>query len=871
MTFSTQMQQALSLTGHCYRGYLKLTSCAGSVIYFRSHPDVATPVADTSTAQIATGSLSSNSQTIDFNSSATTIGGVNFRVLDFDDTFKRWLASLSTCSITGATVQYFAGAEGVEYQSYHCVFTYLITGLAFKNKGYNFTGSDPTRLGKTEVFNEECLNSTGVIYANDYTGPRENNDFVGEDGITYRLDSDISIQDQGITPGLPQFGEINIVQDDPEGWSPESGIYQGDEACYIKVDDEIMQVRRAFSVYFPSEFDNTSGTTRAAFRIVKYTIHERGSFGTPVTLPADNGVVFSDDTSVCKVSVISGPAAWTLYAVMTGKDIETGATILSDGNHAAIDDRWINTDTFLMANNPTLWRDNLQFINREGVDAKQFWESQILQWIEAYFLIDCDGRMNLTPRSSAIDRDTGRLIERSDIIRMDDITEDLNVFTAYYIAWDKNPCEDEYLQGVAVSLSPDYIKEQCLIANNDTQQFDGLRSSFNTAVQVRNRMCQRLGNQSTPLWRSGLTMCLAFADILPGDKLRVVNDQVSDYHSPTLTLDRVFEVSSVNTNFSSGTVTVGIVARSKRIDLQSYSRCLQETSQPCATDQAEGRSLLQLTNVTAGNVIELPAGDYYIPNDFTLDGEIRLTTPGTLGIVIDGVFNFNGLITTVGLGQPGLQPSSTPVFGQTFNSNVGFGNNQAQGGITAVCGDVLCNRSRQLGNVCIGNNQSAIVLDGFTDLLSIDLTGNGGCAGGPMWLQGQTSFVNPTGLGQIALGGAGGNGGGGLYIGAQGFNIGASAVINTSGNDGIEGSIEDIENSDRRTSGTFASGSGAGGNSGRVVLVQDGGSIGTVGVTDAFMNSRRGITPNVSLAGLNGNTNNDRLENFIQVTKINCT
>lgn len=172
---------------------------------------------------------------------------------------------------------------------------------------------------------------------------------------------------------------------------------------------------------------------------------------------------------------------------------------------------------------------------------------------------------------------------------------------------------------------------------------------------------------------------------------------------------------------------------------------------------------------------------------------------------------------------------------------------------------MACRCTKRNGNRCIGtNSQRTVVVNTFDDLSALELRGNGGCGG--------TGSNADTGTGRLS-GGDGGNGGGGLWISASGYDFG-SLTLDTSGDDGQAGEASTITGG--RGTTTVRGGSGAGGNSGRIVLVYDG-TLSTVGSVD-FVVSQRGRTLN-SLSGCSGNagdSNVNRRETPLVITAHNC-
>lgn len=166
------------------------------------------------------------------------------------------------------------------------------------------------------------------------------------------------------------------------------------------------------------------------------------------------------------------------------------------------------------------------------------------------------------------------------------------------------------------------------------------------------------------------------------------------------------------------------------------------------------------------------------------------------------------------------------------------------------------------GNTCVGINAPRLTINSISDLNDIELRGNGGCGG--------ANAFDDSPNRNHQQGGDGGAGGGGLWIVSHGFDI-ENLEIDTSGLDGERGRSEQMNdpiNGSIRAGG----GSGAGGNAGRIVLVQDGG-VATIGNARGFIVSRRGETPNNQngCVGEAGDSNTNRDEIRLDVVRLNCT
>lgn len=684
MPFSSAMQAAVTRINKCLRVYLKLTTCDGQELYIRSHRDIATPAGLTSEAEIA--QIDGSSQRVDFETSDTTIGTFSFRILDFDYAFTKWLKELQKCSLGGARVAIYIGYEGVQCDAYYCAGTYLITGMKNKYKGYDFSAKDTQSLGNNDLFLEQCFGQFGDLYQTGSTLPT--GDQANErQGFIARYQDEI-LEDGSYGelwfPGDAnnRFTFINASEDDPALNSPLNS-----NTGYIKKDCEIMKVQWIGGQELDGTgavLDNVGNVTVAATQglsVNQYRIIERGAFGSKICEADNDGKVVSDGEKFCVAPYIAGSAKWVLYAIMTGLDYNNPDAdfILPNNNrtafaHAQIPPELIDKDCLEQ------FTGDLEFICPPEYKAKAFWQEQILRWLDAYFLIDCEGKMCLTPHELPDLSSADRYIDRRDIIRCTALEEDLDVTTMLFVSWDYDPCDESFKGTTGIALEAEVMS--CFPRKQDICQFIGVRSTIDNGQSIINRMCNRTQRNGTPKWRTTMTLCIEHADLMPGQKIKVRNGVQLDYMGEDLFLDRVFEISSKRIEWTRGTVDLELIAPTKEpVDLE---QCYQ-FREPCGANHCRGREDLAIYVpgyvVPAGTTTQIPAGDYCVRGDLVIDGTLKQNTPGTLNILATGTITVNGKIDTVGMGETGHQPGS----GTADRTSEYYGRNQGQGSRWGLC------------------------------------------------------------------------------------------------------------------------------------------------------------------------------------------
>ena len=896
--FSPAMQEAVTQNHFCYRAYIVLTSCLGEKLYIESHEDVGTPPEQTSSALLSR--VGGRSQGVDARESVTTIGATQFQIIDFDAQLTEWLSRLRECHLGGATIQYFVGEESVPFGEYHCVSTTVIQDLDTKFKRYTFNTDDTTRIGRKDIFDEVCAPSFGSLFEFDFTGgilPVNASGARGIENARTIYTSPVDPADDGVAGlELPDdvgyFGLLSTLQQD-EPFQILAGRYNEPPGIFVKTDNcEILELAPAvgqiIAEAIPEEVDSRGRVIQeagAASTGFAYPIIGRAQLGTQIP-DSSRGESITDGSAICQALTLKGPVPFVLYALMTGKHIETGEDVLPTGSHAAVDPDFIDLSCMGIDENgnrhPTvaseLWKQELDFRCPAMVDAKAFWEEQVLSYVNHYLRVDCNGRWCLTPlpRIGEFNEET-RSVNHDDIIRIEPLRERYDFPTGISYGFDKDPCSDSFNNGVLFTLNDDTTA--CVEPNIIVRRYEGVRSSLDSVQRVRSKACRTLFEYSQPQWTTEIELCLRYADIQQGDSIRVTSSLVFDYHGTTVTLDRPFHVGRTNIDWLQGTVRLSLSTPTKPVTLDQLAQC-DRVGNPCASAAmyTEGRTQLPVGGDVVTGALRVPAGNYYHDGNLRIEGSIEQTTRGTLNIAVNGIVSGSGQINTSGagkMGQPGFE-AATP---QNITDLSAYGSNRSQGGVQVRCTDALIElpisfgdlfedqcrcRIRYEGSTCTGAELAPIVANSPADLLDLNLWGSGGCGGGGITLSADSRTRN------LGLGGTGGDGGGGLILVAHAVDGSDGLTLDTSGLQG------ELGQGRRFTSGNSidaAGGSGAGGNAGRILIALDGVAVNTIPPLEEFVVSNRGLTP-VTLAqcvGEEGNSNVSRNAlDAVNVITLDC-
>ena len=879
MPFSPAIQAAVTKVNKCLRAYLKLTTCDGEELYIKSHDDVATPKDLTSDAGIF--EIGSTSQKVNFSSSTTTTGSFSFRILDFDKNFSRWMRGLKQCTMSGSTVSIHIGYEEVAICDYYCAGTYIINNVSTKHKGYTFNARDAQSLGNNDLFNERCYKHFGSLYQESIP-PTEDRDFDERESVIYRFEDQL--------PDDQIWGELYLlsnerlcfdyaIEDIPSKGFTDLGFFDRiseepkKDIGFLKSGCEIFLVAYAGTWNRDAIFDDPltdDNEFRSALCGHRYTILQRAVYNSEYLTADDDQKVINDGDEFCIATILDGPANWILNAIMTGNDLDGNEVLNNENNnslsHAGIDQKFVDLECLEGFDDPLL------FVCPPTYKAKAFWQEQILRWLDAYFLVSCEGKLCLTQRERPEDSKVSRVINQNDIIRCGRLNQNTNVVTSLFIAWDYDACNENFLSTTGTFISAEETK--CLQKREEECKFIGVETTAYNYQLITQKMCRQLYRDGIPRWETDLTLCIEFADVRPGEEVQLENGLTLDYLGDNLTLNRAFEVSGVTADWRRGTVNIELSTPIKpNVGSFDLANCFR-ARQPCGTAHCVGRvelnTVIGTNNIAPGQIIDVPAGNYCVTGDLVVAGTLRQSTTGTLNIVATGLISVpaGGKIDTSGMGEPGHT-------GLTSNSRSAFyGVNQGQGGISGNCGTDFCRcNDSTVGYRCAGRTYRPFDINSNIQTTGIQLAGAGGCNGRESTWRGP--FGNdedrPTLRGTLA-GGAGGNGGGGLVLSATSYNLSAGC-IDTSGNDGSTGESQTISASDvEDESLTIHAGAGSGGNAGRVLIISDGPVPASIGTTN-FVQSFRGLTPHIKTGCHSrhlGSSNVNRQENILQVTQLAC-
>ena len=605
---------------------------------------------------------------------------------------------------------------------------------------------------------------------------------------------------------------------------------------------------------------------RVSESVYVYRVLERGFLNTQVEpVDPDNGQIFSDGDSFCAAPIIEGRVPEIIWAVLTGYIYDEREFFAKVNPYFRNEDGepWpgysglVNADlldhsSFSIEALPEIWSlPELQFVCPSPDQLNEFVELELMRWSGHFLREEPNGTRTLQPLPRAGAQATKLTINHDNAFQIDQITVDWERPTGLFLAWDKNPCADNFLSGTGIS-NETAVADRCGERSSDYCAFSGVQTSSSSGPVVRNHMREFLSYISVP--RGGLItqVCMSAAlRLRVGDTITLDTDRLKDPLSKTPgRFRRNLGVSEIRYDCSEGQARIRLEGALK----DPYPITDWELAgEPCSSAEEfmEGRIPLPLGN---GQTIKLEAGQhYYHIGDLTLNVPIELSGRGTLGLAVYGTLRLGPNFTLDGTGyglageaghnqiDPPAQVarlgmgSSTGGTGYRALYNTGAGEGEggegnnnssaSDGGVFKGAGTVTLDNESTVSYQCITRlaGESQVVgrelnfgtPNSPSDLLNYELAGNGGAGGARAELidiarGGGTRFIQ---------GADGGDGGMGLYILTNYIEIDDNVQIILDGDRG--GKLREAFGPNTRTA--FVSPQGAGGNAGRFLLVLNGG------------------------------------------------
>ena len=745
---------------------------ASNKVYFTSHKDI--PGLVGSVVQGCVRDLSSVSQKLDPINAVSSIGNINFTLVDKGGAVTEWFHAQDDFGrgLRGKTVRLYSGFRTLVWSDFRLEQTQVVSqSVTFTGTEYKVQCADVQRILRKDIFEpaKTKLASNFLAGATTMTVYDTSEFELNPHGPSY---SDAP----GTLASPVKVGYLKIKYDN--GW-------------------EIVRYTGKTATTF-------TGITRGVFntREVDHVID-----GTP---SAENGI------DVEEFIYLELPAPKLLYALQTGVLLGQpgGSNTLPARWHCAVPTTF--SDSAQYSGIGDAWykaSDDTGFIVRfDGLgktDGKAFMEKEVCLLMGAFMPINGAGQLGLKLMQRVLSSSNYvAQVTPDDIIDAGDSLYSLSdVFNEFDIQWGyaQRPDKTEYFRR---NILVDAVSK----AKHGTStpmalKFKGLQASRHTdsnVIQMFNGVRDR--HAGPPIKRK-LKLLPSRNNFEVGDTIRVTLPGIRDYTSAN-DHDRTYEVQGVSIDQSSQQVSVDLfgstMEASAVADLQS-GNVLPDAfynSAGSALANVSGGNLTADTTVNGGT--SLAATIRYVLGGLTIPAGTTLTLTGNVQLRVRGYLDIRGTLRISGgyaAGQPGILGSTRGDGGVTAENRL-----RAGFAFISTEGPVVTGKYQTIPSYPVEFNGSTIT--GLPD----DLRGSGGAPGG--------DYVDSGG--GVHAGAAGGAGGGGALIISRGGDINpVTGKIDVSGSAGSPGGYFPNETGKIDVS----SGSGAGGAPGGVLWLIDGNAL----------------------------------------------
>jgi hypothetical protein len=766
-------------------------------------------------------SISSTSQKISPDKALSTIGSIKFSILDEGFTALQYTKFEAGDGLNGRRVRVYAGYAGLDWSDYQLVQTQVVSqSITYMDGVYSITCSDIQRFTKKKIFEPVETALSASITADQDTIPLFD---ASNLETVYQLPS---AEGKTLLRGMQQSGDYPELD----------GV--------DKIGLIILEKGDEFEVAL---WTDSSGNTLTGVI--------RGLFGTtPLAITVDGGASSQDAPKVTEYVYLEGPAVKVAYAMTTGAWYGHAGEYLPDHWHCGISTDYVASSSYVNIG-VDLWDltdDDKGFpivIRNPGEqEAKKFIEEQIFYLLGVFPRIRVTGELGLK-RLSYISAGGGysRLLNTDNIESYNNLREDLKVVrNSFALKWNWDERRELYSRTSVLidSNSIDRHQQQ----PTKVVKLRTLSSSRHSDKLIREHFNNLRVRYANPPYRLSLKLTPDQNDLEVGDVVRVNLEHIQDKYSNT-TLDRNFEVQSVQINWTDGTVSVQLFATTSRASdilpdetetvssaFVSYEGTeINATNFPSNVSSSGGTTTISGDITLSGHTDATNAAAvYYCTEDLIVGASATVTVTQNVQIRVDGFLQVNGKIDGKGQGLAGgVAETSINTLNANYSGTAALpsqcqglsavGTTVSQRGLWTVTGfwnssDSYVDSLPEIdGTTIIGDESVApaltIAANGELSGLPSELRGSSGSAGRMSYQYTRTrSRHNEANSGQWiyvtsspshASSGSGGNGGAGLAVFSAGMSIGASGEVDLSGADGVSGNVEPNLN--------LAAGAGGGG------------------------------------------------------------
>lgn len=764
------------------------TKAVPDYVYFTSHADITIPGAVVYPNTVR--DLASYSQKLNPIEARSEIGSASFDLVDLNGDVSALLKAKLAAGkgIRKKFAEIFTGFGGLDWADFRLEQTQVVSQkVAYDDGRYKISCQDIQREARKDICTPAKTRLAGNVPA------------VARNGAGEAITASINVYDTtAFKPNWhgPSYSLTSATLP--------AGTLASPRGVYV------------FKIKYQDGWEICVATGKTA---TSFTNVYRGMFGTAIVAhEIDGDADPQNGPEIEEIIYLELPVLKAIYALLTGKLLGQPHTLdaasgtykdeLPPEWHLGIPEEFVDKDAFLSAglalkeDLTDLYKsaDDTGFIvrfdNIAKGDGKKFIEKELSLLAGVMLRVAANGQYTLK-RMTGVLTDTAYVdvLDQTNIVSYSDLTQDLDaVHNQFVIDWSylEFPEAKQYFRSDTLNdLESQSVHGESKPLPLAFKGLHGARHTENTLKTTFNALRDR---HSGPPLRLTLELLPSKNNLEVGDIVRVRLPQIRDYTGNTTTLDRSFEVQSVQIDQSSQKIKVELFGSSRKAAPITYSAAYVLPNGWYSTGaQLWPQPVSGGITTASANV---PAGVYYYPGDLTINHPF--TFNGTVQLRVMGTLTLNAL----GDGRGRSGATGAAFFGTTEpTGSVLWYLKSGKRKVTSTRGTVYKGQTDTLPQLNIENRGGELYG------LPTALNGSKGAQGGEgvSHVTGNPYYTTP--------GGAGGNGGAGLCLVVRNMVFGAGGRIDTSGTDGANGAPQ---------STVVYSGSGAGGAPGAVLVLFDG-------------------------------------------------
>jgi len=545
------------------------------------------------------GNISSTSQKLDPIKALSTIGTINFDVVDYNENITARIKQEydSYNGLRERTVRVYVGEEGLDWDDYILVTTQIINKVSLEGGMYSFDCADVQRTIRKEIFDPELTNllynmdaeqtAFNVYDTSDFQTlvhgasysvlPNETVGYVEVDKeiIAWRnkLETAISVTSSGISfsgseitfvgspigsplTDLSVFSAGQIIQI--------SGSTSNDGSYYITSTGSPEGAPDSTTITVTGTFTTeATGADVTILADIQFYNCDRGVLNTKAAVHemSDPLPTATDQrTKVTEVIYLELPIPKLIYAVLTGT-LYGSVNTLPDGWHLNISTDFIQTADFINVGSD-YWDTSddtiglrCRFVKPKKTDGKKFIEKELLLLGGFFMPVLSNGALGLRRMTRILsDSAYSKILNEDNVIKISELTHEMDkVYNRFNIEWNYNHEEKRYTRSQYL-IDGDSITRHGA-AKIYTMQFQGLHGTTHTQANLILQADSARDRYAGPPQEITVTCMYHCNDLEVGDIVRLQLTNLQDFVTGG-SIDRSFEVQEVRTDWRKGDVTL---------------------------------------------------------------------------------------------------------------------------------------------------------------------------------------------------------------------------------------------------------------------------------------------------------------------------